>query len=425
MTHIPPLRADVLKRLEALKHHPAVDAALRDLEAHAPQAMELQKALCEIPAPTFHEEVRAAEIVRLMKSFGLEDVSIDAVGNVIGRFPGRGTGPRPLLAVGAHMDTVFPEGTDVTVRREGNRYYGPGIGDNCAGLRAMLETLRAMTAHGLATEADILFVGTVGEEGNGDIRGSKHLFSSDPAPDGFIAVDNTDTGRILHTAIGSHRWRCTVTGPGGHSFGAFGEVPSAIHAVCLAGVRIAHLKVPKEPKSSFTIGTIRGGTSVNTIAPSCSVDIDIRSYENPPILETERAIRTAFEEAIAEEHAIWGITDPAKMLRVEFEQIGNRPAGRRPDDCPVLQAARAAQSVLGIELTNYGASSTDANMPVSLGIPATCLSAGGVQKRTHTVDEYYDDINPHLGPQLILLTVLALAGSVDAGLKPLLPKREG
>lgn len=405
-----------LSRAEALAADPKVALALEDLRTGAPEAMALQVHLCEIPAPTFHEEVRAAEIVRLMKSLGLADVRIDDIGNVVGRRPGRGKGP--VLALGAHMDTVFPAGTDTTVRREGTRYFGPGIGDNCAGLRALLEVLRVLEAQDIRTEGDLLFIGTVGEEGNGDTRGAKHLFSHAPIPDGFIAIDNTDVGRILHQAIGSHRWRCTITGPGGHSFGAFGDVPSAIHAMCLAGGRIAHLEVPKNPKTTFNIGTIKGGTSVNTIAPSCSVDIDIRSMENEPILAVEKAIKAAFEEAVCEEHAIWGITDPAKMLKVEFEQIGLRPAGSLPDDCSVIQAALAAQKTLGIALTNYGASSTDANVAMMMGLPSTCLSAGGVQKRTHTVEEYYDDVDAHLGPQLILLSALALVGL--AGEKPAL-----
>ena len=414
----PVIAESALQRAEALKAAPKVADALKDLHDNAERAMALQIHLCEIPAPTFEEGVRAQEIVRLMKSYGLADVTIDGIGNVVGRRPGRGSGP--VLAVGAHMDTVFPAGTDTTVRCEGSRYFGPGIGDNCSGLRALLEVVRVMEAHGIETEGDLLFVGTVGEEGNGDIRGAKHLFSHAPIPDGFIAVDNTDVGRVLHQAIGSHRWRCTISGPGGHSFGAFGDVPSAIHAMCLAGARIAHIEVPKTPKTTFNIGTIQGGTSVNTIAPSCSVDIDIRSMENGPILEVEQQIKAAFEEALLEEHGIWGITDPAKMLHVDFKQIGLRPAGSVPDDCSVIQASLAAQRALGIALTNYGASSTDANVAMMMGLPSTCLSAGGVQKRTHTIDEYFDNIDPFLGPQLILLAVLALVGL--KGEKPSLEK---
>lgn len=416
---LPPLSESVLAHTSSLAERADVSAALADLKANAAEAMKLQVALCEIPAPTFHEAERAAEIARIMKSYGLADVVIDEVGNVIGRRPGSGNGP--TLAIGAHMDTVFPEGTPIKVRREGNRYYGPGIGDNCSGLRAMLETLRALQKAGIETEGDLLFVGTVGEEGNGDIRGSKHIFSTRTDIDGFIAVDNTDVTRILHAALGSHRWRCTIEGKGGHSYADFGKVPSAIHAMCLAGARIAHIKANRESCSTFTIGTIKGGTSVNTIAPSCTVDIDVRSLETADIVAIDEQIRRAFEEAVAEEHAIWGISDEDKLLKLKIEQIGDRPAGRRPHDCPVLQASRAAQKALGIPLERYTWSSTDANKPVSMGIPATCLSAGGIQKLSHTINEYYDDVDPFLGPQLVLLTALELVGV--KGEVPLLAKR--
>ena len=228
-------------------------------------------------------------------------------------------------------------------------------------------------------------------------------------------------------AIGSHRWRFTVKGPGGHSYGAFGETPSAIHALCLAGARVAHLKVPETPRTTFTIGTIKGGTSVNTIAATASCDVDIRSLGDQELLDAEAAIRSAFEEAVREENEIWGVTDPKKMVHLEAEMIGNRPAGTRPDDCPVLQASRAAQAELGVELTDYMSSSTDANAPVSLGIPATCLSSGGRQMRTHTVEEFYECFDIHLGPQLLMLTAVSLAGlaAQDGGeaTKPILPVR--
>ena len=420
--NIPPISAQAENALRTIAGLPEVRKALQSIHDRTDQAIRLQVELCEIPAPTFREEVRAKRIVELMHECGLEDVSIDGIGNVVGRW--QGTDPQgPLLAIGAHMDTVFPEGTDVTVRQEGNRYYGPGIGDNCAGLRAVLETLRAMMAAGIRTKGSILFMGTVGEEGLGDIRGSKYLFDKSGLPvDGLLAVDNTDVGRILYGAIGSHRGRFTVTGPGGHSYGAFGATPSAIHAICIAGAKVAYLKAPQDPKTTFTIGTIKGGTSVNTIAAECSVDVDIRSLAMEPMLALEKEIRGAFAAGVEEENRIWGITDPEKQLRLVEEMIGDRPAGLRPHDCPVLQASRAAQAELGIPLTNYGFSSTDANKPMSMGIPSTCLSAGGKQMRTHTVHEYFDAVDIHLGPQLIMLSALALVGT-DAT-DPMLPVRE-
>lgn len=409
------------QNVDTVAQYATVSKALKIAHDRAEEAMALQVHISEIPAPTFHERTRAEEIVRLMQDAGLTDVSIDEIGNVVGRRPGRNP-EGPLLAIGAHMDTVFPEGTDVSVRREGNVYYGPGIGDNASGVRTVLEAVRALNEAKVETEGDLWFCTTVGEEGLGDIRGSKHLFNGRNPIDGFLAVDNSNIGRILFGAIGSHRWRFTVKGPGGHSFGSFGETPSAIHALCLAGAKVAHLKVPKTPRTTFTIGTITGGTSVNTIAATASCDVDIRSLGDQELLAAEAAIRTAFEEAVREENAIWGVTEPKRMVHLEAEMIGNRPAGTRPDDCPVLQSARAAQKALGIPLTDYMSSSTDANQPVSLGIPATCLSAGGRQMRTHTVDEYYECFDIHLGPQLLLLTAVSLVGLVGVT-KPLLPKR--
>lgn len=415
---IPPLSEKVLEAVEALAKKDAVAAGLKLAETQADFALEEQIALCEIPAPTFQESVRAAEIAKRMKEYGLTDVTIDEIGNVVGRL--KGTGEGPTLALGAHMDTVFPAGTDVTVKREGNRYFAPGIGDNCSGLRALLQTLRCFVQSKVSFKGELIFVGTVGEEGNGDIRGSK-WFNSHNHVDGFIAIDNTEVGRILHAAVGSHRWRLSIDGQGGHSFSAFGVTPSAIHAVCRAGAKVADIKTPADPKTTYTIGTIKGGTSVNTIAPHCEVDIDIRSLDNDELLKLEKQILDCFEAGVAEENACWPVKEAVKLLKLTKTQIGDRPAGRRPHDCPVLQTARSALQTLGFPLTNYGFSSTDANYPVSLGIPATCLSAGGVQVNCHTVKEYYDNIDPQKGPQLIFLTAAALVGA--EGTEPLLKVR--
>ena len=416
--NIPPLNEKVFEAVKALKEEPVIGKALQKAFDETDEAMKEQIELCEIPAPTFEESVRAEEIARRMKKYGLKDVHIDEIGNVVGLRSGSGNGP--VLALGAHMDTVFPAGTDVKVRQDGNRYFAPGIGDNCSGLRALLHVLRLFNELNIETEGDIYFVGTVGEEGNGDTRGSK-FFNEHHKVDGFIAIDNTDVGRILKGAIGSHRWRFCIDGKGGHSYGAFGDTPSAIHAMCLAGAKVAKLKVPANPKTTFTIGMIKGGQSVNTIAPHCEVDVDIRSLDNEMLLQTEAAIMKCFEEGVAEENANWPVTEEAKILKLTKTQIGNRPAGIRPPECPVLQTARSAQKLLGIELTNYGYSSTDANAPVSQGVPATCLSAGGAQINTHTVKEYFDKIDIHLGPQLIFLTAAALVGAL--GHKPTLPIR--
>ena len=414
----PTLSEAMKARLADLCGDDRVKTALQVCVDEADRAMEEQIHISEIESPTFAEGVRGEEIARLLKEYGLTDVVIDPSGNVVGRRPGTGSGP--VLAIAAHLDTVFPAGTNLKVRKEGHLYYGPGIGDNASGLRSMLQVLRALEKAGIETDGDILFVGTVGEEGNGDIRGSKHLFNGTNHIDGFLAVDNADMGRLLYAAIGSHRYRFTITGPGGHSWTNFSECPSAVHAMCLAGAKVAHVKVPDGPRTTFTIGTIKGGTSVNTIAASCQVDVDMRSLDDGNLAALEAMIFKCFEEGVAEENAIWGVTDPAKQVRLEVIMIGDRPGGQRPYDCPVLQTSRAAMDCLGLELKRYTCSSTDANKPVSLGIPATCLSGGGAMYRTHTVDEYYDAIHIEEGPKMVFLTACALAGA--EGMKALLPK---
>lgn len=412
----PELNDSIFSSVEILKKNPKIIEALQLALDETNFAMQEQVDLCEIPAPTFEEEERAKEIASRMRAYGLDDVIIDDIGNVVGKLPGKANGP--VVAIGAHMDTVFPAGTDVRVRKEGNIYHAPGIGDNCSGLRALLQVLRCFTKTGIEPDGDIYFVATVGEEGNGDTRGSK-FFNAHNHVDGFIAIDNTDVGRILHSAVGSHRWRLSIDGKGGHSFAAFGSTPSAIHAMCIAGAKVAKIKTPKNPKTTYTIGTIKGGTSVNTIAPHCEVDVDMRSLDNEELLKLEEQVLSCFEEAVAEENASWAVDDESKLLKLTKVQIGDRPAGRRPHECPVLQSARSAQKLLGIELTNYGFSSTDANYPVSKGIPATCLSAGGKQMNPHTIKESFEMVDIHLGPQLIFLTVASLTGV--EGFKPVLP----
>ena len=414
----PTLSEAMKARLADLCGDDRVKTALQVCVDEADRAMEEQIHISEIESPTFAEGVRGEEIARLLKEYGLTDVVIDPSGNVVGRRPGTGSGP--VLAIAAHLDTVFPAGTNLKVRKEGHLYYGPGIGDNASGLRSMLQVLRALEKAGIETDGDILFVGTVGEEGNGDIRGANALFDGSRKIDGFMALDMADVFTVQNGATGAHRWRLAIEGEGGHSYLDYGHVPSAIHAMCRAGAMIADLDLPEDPKTTYTIGTIKGGTSVNTIAASCQVDVDMRSLDDGNLAALEAMIFKCFEEGVAEENAIWGVTDPAKQVRLEVIMIGDRPGGQRPHDCPVLQTSRAAMDCLGLELKRYTCSSTDANKPVSLGIPATCLSGGGAMYRTHTVDEYYDAIHIEEGPKMVFLTACALAGA--EGMKALLPK---
>lgn len=405
---IPPINESVLQAMKVLATDPKIQKGLQIAKDQASFAMQEQVELCEIASPTFEEATRAKEIARRMEQYGLTDVSIDEIGNVVG--VRKGTGNGPVLVIDAHMDTVFPMGTDVKVRREGDTYYAPGIGDNTSGCRALLQLIRCFNEADIKTEGDILFVGTVGEEGNGDIRGAKFIVKGDRQVDGYIAIDSFSEGVVVNGGVGCHRWRVSIDGKGGHSFMDFSQIPSAIHAMCHAGHLIDHLVPPSEPYTTFNIGTIKGGTSVNTIAPHCEVDIDIRSISNDELLKLEAQIFEALDAGVEEENKRWGITDPEKMLTLTKTQIGDRPAGSRDGGCPVIQCALSAQKVLGIELTQYGPSATDANAPISKNIPAACLGSGGLSEKFHTLDEYFVDRDSYKGPQLVFLAACMLVG---------------
>lgn len=405
---IPSINESVLQAMKVLATDPKIQKGLQIAKDQASFAMQEQVELCEIASPTFEEATRAKEIARRMEQYGLTDVSIDEIGNVVG--VRKGTGNGPVLVIDAHMDTVFPMGTDVKVRREGDTYYAPGIGDNTSGCRALLQLIRCFNEADIKTEGDILFVGTVGEEGNGDIRGAKFIVKGDRQVDGYIAIDSFSEGVVVNGGVGCHRWRVSIDGKGGHSFMDFSQIPSAIHAMCHAGHLIDHLVPPSEPYTTFNIGTIKGGTSVNTIAPHCEVDIDIRSISNDELLKLEAQIFEALDAGVEEENKRWGITDPEKMLTLTKTQIGDRPAGSRDGGCPVIQCALSAQKVLGVELTQYGPSATDANAPISKNIPAACLGSGGLSEKFHTLDEYFVDRDSYKGPQLVFLAACMLVG---------------
>ncbi len=408
---VPEIEEAMLERVRGLAARDDVARAMTICKEQVAEAMAEQVKIAEIESPTFAEKVRGEAVMELMRSYGLTDVVMDPSGNVVGRRPGTGSGP--TLAIAAHLDTVFPAGTDLKVRREGNLYYGPGIGDNASGIRSMLQVLRALEGAGIRTEGDILFVGTVGEEGNGDIRGAKALFDGSRKIDGFMALDMADVNTLQNGATGAHRWRLSIEGEGGHSYLDYGHVPSAIHAMCRAGALIADLDLPETPKTTYTIGTIKGGTTVNTIAAKCSVDVDLRSVDVAELAKLEETVLAAFEKAVELENAHWPKADAAHQLKLVKTQIGNRPAGLRPDNCPAVQAALAAMATMGIEVKQCRPSSTDANMPMSINIPAVCIGTGGVTNLEHSLKEFFDSTDMEKGPQLATLIALALVGIRD------------
>lgn len=408
------ISSEVAATVERLKADARVQAALRFAEADHETTVADQIRLTEIPAPPFHEEARGRAFRADLEALGLADIRVDAEGNVFG--VRHGTGGGPTVFVCAHLDTVFPEGTDCRVRREDGKLFAPGIGDDGRGLAVVLAVLRALNHAGVETVGDIWFGATVGEEGLGDLRGVKAFFRENEV-DGFISIEPDDPARTTYLATGSHRYRITFRGPGGHSFGAFG-LPSAIHAMGRAIAAIADVEVPSDPKTTFTVGTVRGGTSVNTIAAEAELMLDMRSNDEQALLALEAEVLRRVHAAVEAENRRWD----SDAITIEVVQVGDRPAGSQPMDAPIVQVSLAASQALGFGAELDGPSSTDSNVPIHLGIPAVTLGGGGRCGGVHTVQEWFDPTDGHQGVQRVLLTVLGLVG-VTGVTEPLLPKR--
>jgi acetylornithine deacetylase/succinyl-diaminopimelate desuccinylase-like protein len=416
--NLPPLAPAIEQAMERVARHAPVIKALDAIKGSSVRMFEEQVRIVEIPAPPFKEKVRAEYYLKKVQEAGLADAYIDKEGNVIGIRRGTGGGKGPKLVVSAHLDTVFPEGTDVKVREKDGRYYAPGIGDDCAGLVTLLTALEHLNKSGVRTVGDIVFVGTVGEEELGDLRGMKALFLDHKDIDGFISLDGVGLGRIVNAATGSQRFNVTFKGPGGHSFSAFG-LPSAIHAMGRAVAKISDLVPPANPKTTFAVGTVRGGTSVNAIAGDATIGIDVRSNSHAELVKFVERVMAAIHEAVAEENKRW---NAKAQISVDVKQVGDRPAGSIPPDANIVQAARVALKAVGAETRSMEASSTDSNLPISLGVPAITLSSSGQSGGSHSLGEWYVPVNNTLGAQHILLLSLLLAG-VEGVAEPVLEKR--
>ena len=406
---VSPLWAQPTADLSSLQASPEYQVALDYLDQDSERYVRELIQLTEIPAPPFAEERRAAAYLELLRAAGLDDVVQDEIGNVMGIRPGIGGGP--LLAVAAHLDTVFPTETDVTVRRNGTRLMAPGIGDDTAGLAAVLAVIRALDAASVSTTSDILFIGNVGEEGPGDLRGVKHLFREGAYRNRiakFVSVESGGQSTITNGALGSRRYRAVFKGPGGHSYGAFGLVNPAF-AMAGAMQRFAAIPVPEEPKTTFSIGVVRGGTSVNSIPFETSMDVDMRSESPEELDRLVEAFLSAMDLAVDQENATRSVSQGP--IELELQLIGDRPSGFTPASAPIMQAAVAAAGLFGIEVVPR-TSSTDANLPISLGIPAITIGRGGLGGRSHSLDEWVDvDPEPTVrGLQVVLTTILAIAG---------------
>jgi tripeptide aminopeptidase len=404
--------------LQALLANQKVVKTLDDLKSDDARALEEQKRITEIPAPPFKEKVRAEYYLKRMQELGFKDASIDAEGNVIALRKGTGGG-RPKLVVSAHLDTVFPEEVDVTVKEKDGVINAPGIGDDSRGLAALLSLVKAMNENGISTVGDLLVVGTVGEEELGNLRGVKALFRNHKDIDGFISIDGLGISRVVNQSTGSHRYEMIFKGPGGHSFQEFG-LPSAIHAMGRAIAKISELQTPAEPKTTFTVGTVRGGTSVNAIAAEARMAVDMRSNSTEELLKLEEKLLGLVKQAVVEEDARWN-TD---KISVEINMIGDRPAGIVEMDSPIVQATQRAVATIacGPKVT-FAGSSTDSNIAMSLGIPAVTIGGGGEGGNWHSRNEWYKPTDAWMGPQSALITVLMLSG-LDGVTKPALAVRQ-
>ena len=401
--------ASVAAQLPIPAANPKIRAALDLIKADNAWTIQQQTELTQIPAPPFKESARAAEFKRRMEALGYTNVRIDSVGNVIVERRGNGNGPTVVLA--GHLDTVFPEGTDVTVKRDGTKLRAPGIGDDDRGLAVVLAVARAFEKSGVQTNGTVYFVGDVGEEGPGNLRGMRYLFGSEMKGkiDYFITVDDAGLG-IVSRAVGSNRYRITYKGPGGHSYGAFG-IPNPIHALGRAIAGIADIQVPTTPKTTFNVGVIQGGTSVNSIPFEASMEVDMRSEDAKSVAAVDAQVQRIARDALAAENGRWkGPRAERAKLSLVIDTIGIRPTGAQADSARIVQTAIAAGKALGFTSTT-GASSTDANIPISLGIPAIRIGGGGTDEGAHSLGESYDDgPTGYLGPQWAALLVAALAG---------------
>jgi tripeptide aminopeptidase len=384
---------------------PTIQAALAAAKTNEPEIIEKQIHICEIASPPFQEMTRAKELARIFKDeLNLENVRIDEVGNVIGDRPGKTA--HPHLVVAAHLDTVFPPETDVHVTRDGNVLKGPGIGDDCRGLATLIGTVRAMNEAKVQTNGTVTFVADVGEEGLGDLRGMKQLFGKTMAGqiDEFISIEPGQANRVSNGGVGSYRYRVTYTGPGGHSYGAFG-LPNPIHALGRAIDKISDLQVPSTPKTTFNVGRIGGGTSVNAIPFEAWLEFDERSIDTRSLDEVDAKFKQAVQSALDEENARWG---NKVLLKVQVQQVGNRPAGQTDPNSPLVRTAMASIRALKFGEPQLGAGSSDANVPMHLGIPAIVLGAGGNSKGAHSLNETDDVTDSWMGVQNAILTTVSL-----------------
>jgi len=367
--------------------------------------------LTEIPAPPFKEAAKGKAYAAMLKAAGLSDVETDAEGNVMGLRRGTGPAGGPVVVLAAHLDTVFPEGTNVKVRREGTKLYAPGVGDDTRSLAVVLAYIRALDAAKIRTKRDILFVGDVGEEGPGDLRGMRYLFGKGKYKDrikAFFSMDGNEPQRVTYGAVGSRRYRVAFHGPGGHSYGAFGIV-NPMSAMGLAISQLYETKVPAKPRTTYAASVVGGGVSVNSIPADVWLEVDMRSESKTELEKLDARFHdvlaaSAEHENAARDTRLGRVTATPKL-------IGERPTGATSPDAEIVRTTAAAVRALGYT-PDLSASSTDSNIPISLGVPAVTIGSGGVGGRAHSLDEWIDVAKPESvrGMTVGLAALLAMAG---------------
>lgn len=401
------------QKIADLAASPAVSKAASWFRQSESRIADWQMALAMIPAPPFGEAARSQWLAKEFRELQLAEVAVDALGNAIGIIPGSSS---EVISISAHIDTVFPPSTVLNIRREGCQLLGPGISDNAAGVAALLALAAAFKDLELPHTATLLFIGNVGEEGEGDLRGMRHIFAQSEWRGSIAAsvvIDGAGCDTIIAEALGSRRFEITVRGPGGHSWSDFGT-PNPIMALAGALHIFSQTRISPSPKTTFNVGVIHGGTSVNSIPESASMRVDIRSASPFEIERLEMELRHAVEVGIAEETRASAGRNLARRnaeLTANLRVIGNRPAGELRPDANILRIARAVDGHIG-NAAQIQRASTDANIPLSLGREAIALGAGGKGGGAHTLQEWFDSSGREFGLQRLLLMVLALAGSV-------------
>jgi tripeptide aminopeptidase len=387
--------------------HPKLSQALKTLQTQNAWTLEQQISICQIPAPPLKETIRGKEYAKRLQAIGFSSVRTDAVGNIIAPYP-LSPAEGPALVYSAHLDTVFPETMDHRVKKEGAKFRGLGMGDDCRGLAAVLAVGRALLLAKVEFKQPVIFVATVGEEGHGNLKGVRHLFEKEMKGkiSQFISVDGAGLS-LVDKAVGSNRYKVTYKGRGGHSWGAFG-MPNPIHALGRAIARIADIEVPTDPKTTFNVGMIEGGTSVNSIPISASIEVDLRSESPKELQAIDERFKAALRAGLDAEKKRW--SQSSAPLDFEVALMGIRPAAA-PANNSLQQNAFKAAKALKLPLFEGRASSTDANVPMSMGIAAITIGGGGRASGSHSEDEMYEEgPDPHLGPQWSALILALSAG---------------